>query len=70
VGAAVSKRAAFTQDDIARALKGAKAADVKAAIVIRPDGTLLIMPSNDAVVQDLAGDLDARMEAFVGGRRR
>lgn len=61
----MSRRAAFSQSDITRALKGAEAAGVKAAVLIRPDGTMMILPTGDQPLPAPNNDLDARLDAFA-----
>jgi hypothetical protein len=60
----MSRRAAFNQSDVTRAFKGAQAAGVKVAVLIRPDGTMEIVPTERAPIAD--NDLDARLDAFGG----
>lgn len=60
--------AAFTQADVTRALKGAQAAGVRAAVRIRR-GELVIVPIDTGQdVPDVADDLDDRLDRFAGGR--
>jgi hypothetical protein len=63
----MSRRAAFNQSDVTRAFKGALAAGVKVAVLIRPDGTMEIVPAAGDRPMIADNDLDARLDAF-GGR--
>lgn len=61
----MSRAARFTQDDVTRALKGALAAGVKAAVFIDPTGRLAIVPTSELPSIDTPGDIDARLAEFA-----
>lgn len=52
MAAAASRQARFTQADIARAVKGARKAQLEiAAVRIEPDGSITLIPGSPASVQ-------------------
>lgn len=59
------RAAAFTQDDVKRALAGARDAGVRVAVIIEPTGRLSIVPT-EQLAPIVPDDLDARLEAFAG----
>jgi len=61
----VSRRAAFNQADVTRAFKGAEAAGVTVAVLIRPDGTMAIVPAAGQQPLQASNDLDDRLDAFA-----
>lgn len=61
---AVTKRATFRSEDVTRAFKAAAKAGVHAAVVLRPDGAIEIVPTDAFVPQPANSDLDKRLDAF------
>ena len=60
----MSRAARFTQADVERALKGALAAGVKAAVFIEPNGRLAIVPASVLPSIDTPSDIDTRLSEF------
>jgi len=61
----MSRASRFSQADITRALKGALAAGVQAAVFIEPNGRLAIIPSAGLPTTDFPGDIDERLRDFA-----
>lgn len=61
----MTARSAFKQAEINAVAQWAKAG-VRLAMVVKPDGTKIIMAASDSEAPTASNDLDARLDAYGG----
>lgn len=60
----MTRRVAFTQAEISAVARAAKGG-VRLEMIVRPDGTKMIVPAADADLPIASNDLDSRLDAFA-----